>query len=123
MKPCPDSIGGGRVISHTPIDDRHRFTGACKQIVRGELMESMAGLAICQYPGQDGFYLFGCDADWQEITDTWHHTLEDAQHQAEFEYEGVTKTWLLAEQGAAPNGGLAVPVDNPNATERPPSVS
>jgi len=101
MKPCPDSIGGGRVICHTPIDDRHRFTGACKQVVRGELMGSMAGLAICQFPGQDGFYLFGCDADWQEITDTWHQTLEDAQHQAEFEYEGVSKTWILAEPGAA----------------------
>ena len=56
-------------------------------------MSAMAGLAICQYPGEDAFYLFGCDADWGTITDTWHQSIEDAKVQAEFEYEGVSLTW------------------------------
>ncbi len=30
------------------------------------------------------------------ITDTWHATLEEALEQAEFEYEGVSKTWSTA---------------------------
>ncbi len=102
MKACPDNIGGARVICHTLIDHHHRFTGGCKQIVRGELMGQMAGLAICQYAGEEAFYLFGCDADWQNVTDTWHQTLDDAQHQAEFEYEGVSKTWIFAEPDTAP---------------------
>ena len=34
------------------------------------------------------------DETWQPVTDTWHETLEDAKHQAEFEYEGVASTWL-----------------------------
>ena len=65
-------------------------------------MGPMAGLAICQYAGEEAFYLFGCDADWQSVTDTWHETLNDAQDQAEFEYEGVNRTWVFAERNAPP---------------------
>jgi hypothetical protein len=50
-------------------------------------------LAICRYEGEEAFYLFGCDAEWNPITDTWHPSLEEAQQQAEFEYEGVRDTW------------------------------
>ena len=57
-------------------------------------MGSMAGLAICQYEGEDSFYLFGCDKDWQTITDSWHQTLAEAKRQAEFEYECIGKTWV-----------------------------
>jgi hypothetical protein len=96
MKPCPSTVGGAQVICYSPIDERHRFTGACKQIVAGQLMGAMSGLAICQYAGEDAFYLFGCDSEWQTVTDTWHQTLDDAKHQAEFEYDGVSKTWIDA---------------------------
>jgi hypothetical protein len=37
--------------------------------------------------------LFGCNAEWDSVTDTWHQTLEEAKEQAEFEYEGVSETW------------------------------
>ncbi len=53
----------------------------------------MAGLAICQYPGEDAYNLFGCDEEWQSVTDTWHQMLEHAKEQAEFEYEGMTCSW------------------------------
>jgi len=52
-----------------------------------------AGLAICHHEGEDCFYLFGCDSSWNTVTDTWHQSLDDALAQAEFEYEGVSKTW------------------------------
>jgi hypothetical protein len=38
-------------------------------------MGAMAGLAICQYDGEDAFYLFDCDADWQTVTDTFEEML------------------------------------------------
>ncbi len=82
------------MICYSPIDQRHRFTEACNQVAAGQLMGAMSGLAICQDAGEDGFYLFGCDSEWQAVTDTWHQTLDDAKHQAEFEYEGVNKTWI-----------------------------
>ena len=93
MVEAPRAIDGANVICFAPIDERHRPTGSCRHTVNGALQGPMAGLAVCQYEGEGGFYLFGCDADWTCITDTWHETLEEALHQAEFEYVGVSKTW------------------------------
>ena len=78
------------------IDGRHRPTGNCRQTVAGELQGPAAGLVICQYDGEDAYCLFGCDAEWNTVTDTWHATLEEALDQAEFEYEGVSQTWNVA---------------------------
>jgi hypothetical protein len=96
LNSVPSKIGGATVICYTPIDGRHRHKGNCRQVVAGVLQGAAAGLAICQYEGEDSFYLFGCDENWQSVTDTWHETLEDAKYQAEFEYEGVSGTWVSA---------------------------
>ena len=96
MKPRPEVISGETLICYSPIDERHRFTGNCKQIVAGQVLGPMAGLMICYYEKDGGFYLFGCDADWRVKTDTWHETLDEAKSQAEFEYEGISNTWIDA---------------------------
>jgi hypothetical protein len=101
VSPAPSKIGGATVICYTPIDGRHHHTGKCRQIVAGVLQGAAAGLAICQYEGEDSFYLFGCDENWQSVTDTWHETLEEAKDQAEFEYEGVSSTWVCPAPAAA----------------------
>ena len=93
MKHPPDLVGGARVVRWSPIDDRHRSMGNCRQIVAGVLQSPAAGLAICQYEGETAYYLFGCDSDWNSVTDTWHQSLEEALDQAEFEYEGISRTW------------------------------
>jgi hypothetical protein len=90
---CPDLVGGARVICYTRIDSRHRHTGNTKQIVNGVLLGPAAGLAICRYEGDDAYYLFGCDEQWVSLSDTWHQEVEDAKAQAEYEYEGVSRTW------------------------------
>ena len=95
---APKEIGGAKVILFSPIDERHKHTGNCKQIVSGVLMGAASGLAICQYEGEDSFYLFGCNENWQTISDTWHETFENAKAQAEFEYEGITATWQKSEE-------------------------
>jgi hypothetical protein len=96
MKPAPKLVGGVEVVFYSPIDERHRFTKKTKQIVGGKVMGAMAGLAICQVAPND-FYLFGCDENWNVITDTNHESLGEAKHQAEFEYEGISATWLKPE--------------------------
>lgn len=93
MKKIPKEIGGAKVILFTPIDGRHRYTGKTEHLVAGEVMGPASGIAICQYEGEDAFYLFGCDDNWESVTDTWHETLDEAKAQAEFEYEGVAGTW------------------------------
>ncbi len=94
-RPCPSHIGDAKVICYTHIDARHTPTGNTKQIVNGELLGPAAGLAICQYEGEECFYLFGCDAQWNSQSDTWHQEIEDAKEQAEFEYQGSLRTWVL----------------------------
>ena len=57
----------------------------------------MAGLAICKPTKGQEFWLFGCDSDWNVISDTWHRSLDEAKNQAEFEYEGLSNTWRPGE--------------------------
>ena len=93
MKPPPKTIDGGIVVYYSPVDHRHQPTGACRQIVGGELQGTAAGLFICQLDDDSGFYLLRCDADWSVVTDTYHSSLGEAKQQAEFEYTGVSATW------------------------------
>jgi hypothetical protein len=95
MKKPPRLLSGALLVRWSPIDDRHRPTGNCRHIVAGVVEGPAAGLAICQYEGSKAYYLFACGSEWNTLTDTWHETLEDAMKQAEFEYEGVSKTWIF----------------------------
>ncbi len=93
-----------KVILFTPIDHRHRFTTSCRHSSGGVPFGAAAGLAICRNEGDGSFYLFGCDERWHSISDTWHETPEGAKDQAEFEYEGITKTWQAIDQTAGRGG-------------------
>jgi hypothetical protein len=93
LKAVPKQLNGAMVVLSTSIDARHSHTGKCRQIVAGVVQGPAAGLAICQYSGEQAYYLFGCDAEWNIVTDTWHESLGDALRQAEFEYSGVCSTW------------------------------
>jgi hypothetical protein len=102
VEPVPERIDGAKVLLFTPIDGRHRYTRYSWHVVEDVLtclphMEEdalhAAGLAICRYEGEDGFSLFGCDSAWKIITDTWHHTIEEAMSQAESAYQGVAASW------------------------------
>lgn len=94
MNTVPAIIGGAKVILYTPIDERHQWTGNTQHIVNGKLADNICGLAICQYELEEGYYLFGCDENWQSVTDTFHDTIEDAKDQAAFEYENIHHSWI-----------------------------
>ena len=97
MRPCPSIVGGARVVCYTPIDARHVKTEKTVHLDAGQQIEDPKGLAICQYDGDDAYYLFGCNEEWESQSDTWHETLDDAKCQAEFEYAGTSLTWLPAQ--------------------------
>jgi hypothetical protein len=94
MKTVPERIGGAKVIYYLPIEQRHKPTGNTEHIVAGRKVTNIAGLAICQYESDAGFYLFGCDSEWNSITDTVHESIEEAKDQAEFEFENTHQTWI-----------------------------
>lgn len=48
-------------------------------------MAAPAELRIVRRENEAGYYLLYLDAHGVEQTDTWHQTLDDALHQAEFE--------------------------------------
>lgn len=93
MEPAPHKIGITEVIFFATIDKRSVWTGNTRHIVDSVTQGPAAGLAICQCKNEDGYYLFGCDSNWDPVTDTWHETIEKAKSQAEFEYAGVSQTW------------------------------
>lgn len=93
MLPPPERLGQLPVIAYAITDARSRPTGNTRHVVQGGVAGPAAALAVCRN-GDDGFYLFSCDEHWQTVSDTWHETVQDAKAQAEFEYEGVSVTWI-----------------------------
>jgi hypothetical protein len=93
MNAPPSILNGARLLYYTTIDERHVSTEKTTHRVNNVVLAPAAALAVCQYENDDSFYLFYCDENWEPMTDTWHQTLEDAFHQVEFEYKGVTETW------------------------------
>jgi hypothetical protein len=93
MGHLPGEISGARVLRFAFLDKSVRPTGSCQHCVQAQIMGPVQALAICQYEGEAGYYLFSCDSRWQAVADTWHETIEDALRQAEFEYEGITTNW------------------------------
>jgi hypothetical protein len=89
---CPQFVDGRRVVCYSPIDARHQPTGNTVNIVGGMVLGPAAGVAICQ--DGDAYFFIGCDENWDALSDSLHLTLEEAKRQAEFEYAGVSKTWV-----------------------------
>lgn len=88
----PDIIGGAKVVC-TAVVGKSLPTGNTQHYAGIHLLPPAYGMAICRYK-QAGYYLFSCDPNWKEFADTWHQTIEDAMDQAEFEYEGISDSWV-----------------------------
>ncbi|OGO38842.1 MAG: hypothetical protein A2147_08190 [Chloroflexi bacterium RBG_16_57_8] len=81
----PRQLGAAEVITFTTIGASVHRTGKARQLVGGRQVGTAAGLAIGRYPGERGYYLFYCDADWNPFDSTWHETVQAAKQAAEFE--------------------------------------
>jgi hypothetical protein len=53
-----------------------------------------AGIAVCE--GDNGFYMFTCDADWRVMWDQWAEDFGSIERQAEFSYPGIRSRWKRA---------------------------
>lgn len=88
-----DEIGGARIIEYCILTGEQSATGNTTHHVKGEVQSQFAGLAICSYPDTEGYYLFYCNQEWKEVTDTFHEDIESAKRQADFEFEGLANVW------------------------------
>ena len=93
MGPPPPIVGNARVVRYAILPRAAMPADGPRPKLDGSLAPPAAGLAVCQYEDGAGYYLFACDAAWQEHTDTWHLTVEDALAQAEADYPGVSARW------------------------------
>jgi hypothetical protein len=79
------------------LQERHTATGNTEHwLVDGKgtrPFPPFRALEIAQYEGDSGFYLLYIPASGHG-TDTYHETLADAMHQAEFEFRVAGDDWL-----------------------------
>ncbi|WP_051908276.1 hypothetical protein [Candidatus Odyssella acanthamoebae] len=64
-----------------------------KHMVYGKVMTKPYQLQIIQYPGEKNVYLFYCDKEGHEITDSFHENIQDAMSQAEWEFDIRESDW------------------------------
>jgi hypothetical protein len=81
------------VLKRVVLGDHHLRPGRTRHHWNGKDFPPFVSLEIAQYPKDSGFYLLHICATG-EIADTWHESLEDAMHQAEFEFGVQKDEWL-----------------------------
>lgn len=69
-------------------------TGKTKHYILNEEMPKPMELQIVQYDGDTGFYLLYLDKEGEEMTDTYHDTIEAAFRQAEWEFNIKQEEWV-----------------------------
>jgi hypothetical protein len=62
-------------------------------VVRGEELPTPCELLIAQLPPDEGYYLLYLDKVGNEITDTYHESLEEALAQAKWEFDVAPSEW------------------------------
>jgi hypothetical protein len=86
------------VLARVRLGKNHRPTGRTKHFLGlGSDQTEIAApveLRITKYDDTDGFYLFYCDDDGTELTDTYHDTASDAMNQAEWEFNVRPDEWM-----------------------------
>lgn len=82
-----------RVVSWVRLTEAHQPTGATSHRVDGKPVEAAAELRVMQFEGDSGFYLIHLDKNGEELTDTYHETVEQAFEQAHFEFGIARDEW------------------------------
>jgi hypothetical protein len=82
------------------LNERHLRPGRTKHTLcdgqGSREFPPFVSLVIAQYLGDSGYYLLHLCEDGKG-TDTWHQSLDDALHQAEYEYEVKREDWVDVE--------------------------
>jgi hypothetical protein len=80
------------------LSDHHQDTGAVTHYYGSEALPLPASLRIMTYSDVDGFYLLYLDAQGDEMTDTYHETLEQAFAMAKREFTIDPADWKRIHQ-------------------------
>ena len=90
------SMANWITLFQVSLGNQHKPTGNTTHWLVGpggrEPFPPFTRLEICQYEGDDGYYLLYYPEKGSG-TDTWHKSVEDAMHQAEFEFNVSASDW------------------------------
>jgi hypothetical protein len=76
------------------LDKEHKSKDKTRHFVDGNYVnENISELRIMHFENSSGFYLLYYDNNGNELTDTYHDTVEDALKQAEFEFDVKPNEW------------------------------
>jgi len=78
------------------LNEGHQPTGFTRHTRNGLPLQSTTELRIAQYYGDPSYYLFYCDATGEELTDTYHDTVDSAFEQARAEFGVRPDEWQQA---------------------------
>ena len=83
-----------KFLFYIKLAGKYEATGNTRHYAGNVLLPMPAELRIMQYTGASGFYLLYFDETGKEQTDTFHDTLQQAFHQAEFEFGVKENDWI-----------------------------
>jgi hypothetical protein len=65
----------------------------------------VVALAICRYAAgvSGGYYVFGCDSEWNVICDTLDHSIKEAKRTADDWFVGGPFHWIVRQAAKGPN--------------------
>lgn len=81
------------LLRKVALVERHSRTGFTRHTRNGKAIPPPTELRIVQYSGGTGYYLFYCNESGEELTDTYHDTLDAAFEQARAEFGVEPSEW------------------------------
>lgn len=85
------------ILRRVRLGAHHKPTGKTRHYHGIDELPSPAELIIARYTNGVGFYLLYCNSNGEELTDTYHDTLEQAMYQAEWEFSVKQDDWDVIE--------------------------
>ena len=88
----PNNIGSQEVLLTAVIDNTCKHTKNCNHKFDGKVLGKAKWAVITKPDSNGACYLFLC-YEHDELTDTFHQSIEEAKEQAEWEYENISNKW------------------------------
>lgn len=82
-----------KIIRRIVLTEMRLATGSTKHYKGSVLLSAPHELRIGRYENSQGFYLIHYDQDGDEMTDTYHDTVQEALNQAEYEFHVTPNEW------------------------------
>lgn len=82
-----------KTLMHVTLLEKHAPTGKTVHTLNGAPVRATAALKLVQYVSDPGYYLIHLDEAGDEVTDTYHETIESTLAQANWEYRVQPEDW------------------------------